>query len=236
MKKTLLKKENTGRNTSTQVWGVTKAEQGQNWTKPETRQEIPWVGVPTVLFSCWNLSCPGKSHCRHSCDSRCCSHQDTASQGWSGIGTGLVCHWDRAAHSLATSHTQFLQPLFVSQFFWCRNRNSSLTSLPQVPGLVTSALSSGVSVTLRKRYCELLDPAGARQGWIKQGLVVLCYPSLLFLMPSNALTFPKNSSHWLLRIQKFIMARKTWSIQPEFSYPFRDRCYLYSIFSQDLGF
>lgn len=173
MKKTLLKKENTGRNTSTQVWGVTKAEQGQNWTKPETRQEIPWVGVPTVLFSCWNLSCPGKSHCRHSCDSRCCSHQDTASQGWSGIGTGLVCHWDRAAHSLATSHTQFLQPLFVSQFFWCRNRNSSLTSLPQVPGLVTSALSSGVSVTLRKRYCELLDPAGARQGWIKQGLVVL---------------------------------------------------------------
>lgn len=67
VKKTLLKKENTGRNTRIQIWGASKAEQGQNGTQPETRQEFPWVDVLKSEF-------PRKSHCWHSCDSRCWSH------------------------------------------------------------------------------------------------------------------------------------------------------------------
>lgn len=134
VKKTLLKKENTGRNTSIQVWGVSKAEQGQNWTKPETRQELPWVDVPTVLFSWWNLNFPRKFHCWHSCDSRCWSHQDTMSQGCSDTGTGLLWHWDRAAHFLTSSHTQFFSPCVCLPVFLAQKQKflfNVVTSGPQ---------------------------------------------------------------------------------------------------------
>lgn len=146
VKKTLLIKENIGRNTSIQIWGVSKAERGQNWTKPETRQELPWVDAPTVLFSWWNLNFPRKSHCWHSGDSHCCSHQDTVSQGWCDTGTGLVWHWDRGqtcSFSGYFSYPVSSALMFVSQFFWRRSRNSSLTLLPRVPRLVTCVLSSG---------------------------------------------------------------------------------------------
>lgn len=160
-----------------------------------------------------------------------------ASWGWSDTGTEPVWRWDRAAHLLATSHNQFLQPLCLSHSF-------SDVEAEILFNVVTSGpRACDICVVfwrflkhLRKRYCELMDLAGARQGWIRQGLVVLDL-SLLFLVPSHvkahALTFPKNS-HWLLRIQKFIMARKTWSIQPEFSYIFRGRCYLYNVFHKIL--
>lgn len=137
LKKTLLIKENIGRNTSIQVWGVSKAEQGQNWTKPETRQELPWVDVPSVLFSWWNLNFPRKSHCTtvtvSAVHTRTWYHRAGVTLGQ---GTDLLLFW-----LLLIPISSAL--MFVSQFFWCRSRNSSLTPLPQVPRLVTCVLSSG---------------------------------------------------------------------------------------------
>lgn len=131
VKQTLLKKENTGRNTSIQIWGVSKAEQEQNWSKAETS---PWVDTPTVLFSWWNLNFP---------------EVPLLAQLWQSL-----CVHTRPGAALTLAHTccsfsgYFSYPVssalvFVSQFFWCRSRNSSLMSLPQVPRLVTYLLASG---------------------------------------------------------------------------------------------
>lgn len=71
-------------------------------------------------------------------------------QLWQAPGhgvTGLVWPWDRG--QTCSFSGSFSCPVssaltfFISQFFWRRSRNSSLTPLPQIPGLVTCVLSSG---------------------------------------------------------------------------------------------
>lgn len=55
----------------------------------------------------------------------------------------LVQHLNRAARFVAASHYEFLRHLHLFRnFFHCRSRNSSFMSLPQVPGLAASHISS----------------------------------------------------------------------------------------------
>lgn len=80
-----------------------------------------------------------------------------------------------------------------------------------------------VSVTLRKGAVN----SWILQGWIKQGLAVLPLPAL-----PDALTRSDLSQKLPLAAQnpETYNGKENLRIWPEFSYLFRNRCYLYNIF------